>query len=66
VSLAAAAAPHPDGPSLRAVISCMLDYINEWQGRPASWIDTRWTGVLEKRDGRWRMVQMHFSNPVSE
>jgi hypothetical protein len=23
-----------------------------------------WTGVLEKREGTWRMVQMHFSNPV--
>jgi len=45
---------------------CMLDDINEWQGRPASWIDTRWTGVLEKCDGEWRMVQMHFSNPVSD
>jgi len=44
---------------------CMLDDINEWQGRPASWVDTRWTGVLEKRDGKWVMVQMHFSNPVA-
>ncbi|UCC73925.1 MAG: nuclear transport factor 2 family protein [Gemmatimonadota bacterium] len=43
---------------------CMLDDINEWRGQPASWINTRWTGVLEKRDGRWVMVQMHFSNPV--
>lgn len=44
---------------------CMLDDVNEWKGQPASWINTRWTGVLEKRQGRWRMVQMHFSNPVS-
>jgi hypothetical protein len=44
---------------------CMLDDINEWQGRPASWVNTRWTGVLEKRDGKWVMVQMHFSNPVA-
>jgi len=43
---------------------CILDDINEWQGRPASWINTRWTGVLEKRDGKWTMVQMHFSHPV--
>lgn len=42
----------------------MLDDVNEWKGQPASWIDTRWTGVLEKREGRWRMVQMHFSHPV--
>ncbi len=43
---------------------CILDDVNEWQGRPASWINTRWTGVLEKRDGKWTMVQMHFSHPV--
>ena len=43
---------------------CMLDDENEWRGEPASWLDARWTGVLEKRDGRWRMVQMHFSNAV--
>lgn len=40
---------------------CMLDDINEYKGQPASWEDTRWTGVLEKRDDRWTMVQMHFS-----
>ena len=32
---------------------CILDDINEWKGKPASWENTRWTGVLEKRDGRW-------------
>jgi ketosteroid isomerase-like protein len=40
---------------------CVLDDVNEWKGSPASWLNTRWTGVLEKRDGRWRIVQMHFS-----
>lgn len=40
---------------------CILDDINEWKGEPASWINTRWTGVLEKRKGKWTMVQMHFS-----
>jgi len=40
---------------------CILDDINEWKGRPANWENTRWTGVLEKRDGTWRMVQQHFS-----
>jgi len=40
---------------------CMLDDINEWDGKPASWENTRWTGVLEKRDGKWVIVQMHFS-----
>ena len=41
-----------------------LDDYNEWQGQPANWEDVRWTGVLEKRDGRWVIVQMHFSSPT--
>jgi hypothetical protein len=40
---------------------CVLDDINEWNGKPVSWIDTRWTGVLEKRKEKWVIVQMHFS-----
>lgn len=40
---------------------CLLDDVNEWKGRPAVWENTRWTGVLEKRDGRWVIVQQHFS-----
>lgn len=40
---------------------CILDDINEWKGQPANWENTRWTGVLEKRDGRWVTVQQHFS-----
>jgi hypothetical protein len=40
---------------------CLLDDINEWKGQPASWMNTRWTGVLEKRKEKWTMVQMHFS-----
>jgi hypothetical protein len=40
---------------------CVLDDINEWSGKPASWMNTRWTGVLEKRNGNWVIVQMHFS-----
>lgn len=39
----------------------MLNDINEWKGQPASWENTRWTGVLEKRDNNWMIVQMHFS-----
>lgn len=41
-----------------------LDDFNEWQGRPANWENVRWTGVLEKRDGKWVIVQMHFSFPT--
>jgi hypothetical protein len=40
---------------------CILDDINEWKGEPACWMNTRWTGVLEKRKGNWIIVQMHFS-----
>ena len=40
---------------------CMLDDINTWQGQPASWENTRWTGVLVKKDERWAIVQQHFS-----
>lgn len=40
---------------------CVLDDINEWKGKPAEWRNTRWTGVLEKRKGKWIIVQMHFS-----
>jgi hypothetical protein len=40
---------------------CMLDDINEWKGQPANWEDTRWTGVLERKEGKWIIVQMHFS-----
>ncbi len=42
---------------------CRLNDINEWNGQAASWENARWTGVLEKRRGKWRMVQMHFSYP---
>ncbi len=41
--------------------SCILDDRNTWQGRPAEWRNVRWTGVLEEREGRWVIVQMHFS-----
>lgn len=40
---------------------CLLNDINEWKGQPASWENTRWTGVLEKRENNWIIVQMHFS-----
>jgi ketosteroid isomerase-like protein len=40
---------------------CILDDINTWKGEPASWMNTRWTGVAEKRKGKWVIVQQHFS-----
>jgi len=41
--------------------SAVLDDLAEWDGKPTGWKDTRWTGVLERRDGNWVIVQMHFS-----
>lgn len=40
---------------------CRLNDINTWDGQPANWENARWTGVLEKREGHWRIVQQHFS-----
>jgi len=44
-----------------AWFSCLLDDWGEWAGEPWDWRDVRWTGVLQKMDGRWVMVQQHFS-----
>jgi len=41
--------------------SAIIDDCFEWDGQPGCWDDTRWTGVLEKRDDRWVIMQMHFS-----
>jgi len=40
---------------------CVLDDINTLKGEPASWENARWTGVVEKRDGKWVVVSQHFS-----
>jgi ketosteroid isomerase-like protein len=40
---------------------CVLDDINTYKGEPASWENARWTGVVEKRDGKWVVVSQHFS-----
>jgi ketosteroid isomerase-like protein len=42
---------------------CVLDDINTWKDEPANWENVRWTGVLEKRKGAWRVVMQHFSWP---
>ena len=41
--------------------SCLLDDFGEWDGQPIAWVNTRWTGVAEKRNGKWVIAQMHFS-----
>jgi ketosteroid isomerase-like protein len=43
--------------------SCFLDDLAEWNGKPIGWKNVRWTGVIEKRDGKWVHVQQHFSFP---
>lgn len=43
--------------------SCFLDDHAEWNGKPIGWDNCRWTGTLEKRAGKWVIVQMHFSFP---
>lgn len=40
---------------------CVVNDFNEWKGEPANWENARWTGVLEKRNGKWRIMQQHFS-----
>jgi len=40
---------------------CILNDINTYKGEPATWENTRWTGVVEKRDGKWVVVSQHFS-----
>ena len=46
--------------------SAILDDFNEWNGQSASWVNVRWTGTLEKRNGQWVIVQMHFSFATNE
>ncbi len=43
--------------------SCLLDDHAQWKGQPIGWDNCRWTGTLEKRNGNWVIVQMHFSFP---
>lgn len=50
---------HPSGEV--AWYSAILDDCGEYSGQKGCWKDTRWTGVLEKRAGRWVIMQMHFS-----
>ncbi|MFC1593300.1 nuclear transport factor 2 family protein [Candidatus Neomarinimicrobiota bacterium] len=42
---------------------CILDDINTWKGQPANWENVRRTGVLDKRNEKWVIVQQHFSFP---
>jgi ketosteroid isomerase-like protein len=52
---------HQHGSGEVAWFSATLEDCGEYGGQVGCWKDTRWTGVLEKRDGRWVIMQMHFS-----
>jgi len=51
---------------LVAWFSAILDDCGEFKGRAGCWKDTRYTGVLEKREGKWVFCQMHFSFAVDK
>lgn len=38
-----------------------LDDVSEWDGRRGGAENINWTGVLEKREGKWVIVHMHAS-----
>jgi ketosteroid isomerase-like protein len=47
--------------------SATLDDVVSWDGKVSRFGEgLRWTGVLEKRDGRWVIVQMHASLAVDK
>lgn len=46
--------------------SAMLDDLGEWDGKPTGARNIRWTGVLEKRKGKWVIVQEHGSLAVDK
>jgi len=39
----------------------ILDDVVSWDGKIGGGENIRWTGVLEKRDGKWVIVHMHAS-----
>jgi len=46
---------------LAAWFSETVDEEFEFQGETSVFADMRWTGILEKRDGIWKIVQIHVS-----
>ena len=46
-----------------AWFSAVVDDEGEFDGEPWGAKDIRWTGVLEKRNGKWVIVQQHMSEP---
>jgi ketosteroid isomerase-like protein len=44
-----------------AWFSAIVDDEGEFDGKPWGTKDIRWTGVLEKRGGNWKICQQHMS-----
>ena len=44
--------------------SCFLDDLIEIDDQETGWVNVRWTGIVEKREGKWVHTQMHFSFPT--
>jgi len=49
-----------------AWFEALLEDCAQFKDRPARCFTTRLTGVLEKRAGRWLIVQQHFSLPAEK
>lgn len=49
-----------------AWFSAVVDDEGEWDGEPWGAKDVRWTGVLEKRGGKWVIVQQHMSKAADK
>lgn len=46
-----------------AWFSAIVDDEGEFDGKPWGLKNVRWTGVLEKRGGNWKICQQHMSEP---
>jgi len=46
-----------------AWFSAIVDDCYIWDGEPGCWKDTRWTGVVEKRDGAGRSSRCTSPSP---
>jgi len=49
-----------------AWFSAIVDDEGEFDGKPWSAKDIRWTGVLEKRGGSWKICQQHMSKATDK
>lgn len=49
-----------------AWFSCMLDDCGLWGEHEFRMLNVRNTGVLEKVDGKWRIIQTHASWPIDQ